>query len=155
LRHLVVDEPRGRGHLPRERAGHDQEVALARAEARGLGSEARDVELRPDHRHELDAAARQPERHRPQAVLAAPVHQRVEPRGEEARPPPPGAGAQRPHPTPPSRHTKASPTATTATNTKPSTNTAVPKPFAASSRAATAHGIRSRDSTSNRMNSTA
>ena len=59
------------------RPGDDHQVALARAEPHDLGAEPGDVESAGADGHQLDPAAGRRERHRPEAVLAAPVHDGV------------------------------------------------------------------------------
>ena len=74
LGHLVVDAAQHRRHLPRQPAGDDHQVGLARRSAEHLGAEARDVVAAAAHRHHLDGAARQAERHRPDRRSARPLH---------------------------------------------------------------------------------
>ena len=78
LGHLQPDPLQHRHHLHRHPAGDDHQVALPRAEPHHLGAEPGDVEPAGADGHQLDPAAGGRERHRPEAVLAAPVDDRVE-----------------------------------------------------------------------------
>src|ERR1035438_10533415 len=63
--HLVINALYHRSHLQRNCSGHNHQVALARAGAKYLRPEARDVETRSRSRDHLDRAAGQAERHGP------------------------------------------------------------------------------------------
>ena len=78
LGHLLPDSLEHREHLHRHAPRDDHQVALPRAEPHRLGAEASDVEPARADGHQLDPAAGCGERHRPEAELAAPVHDRVE-----------------------------------------------------------------------------
>src|SRR4051812_39199517 len=73
LEHLVVDAADDRRHLDRDPAGQDQHVGLAGGEPDDLGAEpGQVVPRRPDHGDHLDRAARQPEAERPHRVAPRP-----------------------------------------------------------------------------------
>ena len=82
LGHLVVDAAQHRRHLPRQPAGDDHQVRLARRPAEDLGAKPRDVVAAAAHRHHLDGAARQAERHRPDGRPARPLHHLLDGRRE-------------------------------------------------------------------------
>ena len=78
LGHLEPDPLKDGHHLHRHAPRDDHQVALPGAEPHHFRAEAGDVEpARPDG-HELDPAAGGREGHRPEAVLPAPIHGRVE-----------------------------------------------------------------------------
>src|ERR1017187_2073649 len=81
LRHLLPQLADHGCHLVRHAAGDDHEIALPRRRTKNFRSKARNVEARRTHRHHLDGATREPERHRPDGPLAHPVHGRIH-RGE-------------------------------------------------------------------------
>src|ERR1019366_5760329 len=64
------------------RSGHNHEVALARAGAKHLRAEARDIEPRSRSGNHLDRAACQAERHGPNRRLARPVEDVID-RGDQ------------------------------------------------------------------------
>jgi hypothetical protein len=76
--HLLPDALQHGEHLHRHAAGNDHQVALSRAEAKYFRAEAGQVMLARTGRHQLDAAARGRERHRPEAILSAPTGKLVE-----------------------------------------------------------------------------
>src|ERR1051325_7169961 len=81
---LVVDFLEDGGDLVDDGPGHDQQIRLPRRKAHDLGTEAGDVVVRGDHRHELDGAAGGAEGQRPQRVAARPVDHGVDFGGEVA-----------------------------------------------------------------------
>ena len=87
LGHLLVETAHAEGHLVREGARDDHEVALARARAGGA-AEALEVGARAAGLHQLDGAAREAEEEVPDAVGTAPVEEPVDhvvdPGGEDA-----------------------------------------------------------------------
>src|SRR5208283_5261296 len=80
--HLVPDALHHRGHLQRDCAGHNHQVALARAGAKHLRAEARDIEARRGSGDHLDRAASQAERHGPKCGFARPVEDVID-RGDQ------------------------------------------------------------------------
>ena len=80
--HLVVDAAHRRRHLPRQAAGDDHQVGLARRAAEDLGAEARDVVAAGRHRHHLDGAAGEAELRRPDRRLPGPVDDLLDRAGE-------------------------------------------------------------------------
>src|SRR5262249_25946326 len=83
LGHLVVDLLQDRRLSVTDRADHHEQVGLAWREARQCGAEAVEVVARACGRHELHAAARGHERVQEEGELPAPVHDRVDGRGQE------------------------------------------------------------------------
>src|ERR1035437_9181240 len=80
--HLVIDAIYHRSHFQRNRSGHNHEVALARAGAKHLRPEARDVETRSGSGDHLDRTAGQAECHGPNRRLARPVENVID-RGDQ------------------------------------------------------------------------
>src|SRR3990170_4193992 len=78
LRHLLPDAANDRskleGHAPRA----DEDICLSWGKAHALHAEAREIEITGRGRHELDRATGGSERHRPQRVGAAPVHEKIQ-----------------------------------------------------------------------------
>ena len=77
LGHLVVETLHPKRHLVGERPGDDEQIARARARARG-GAESLEVGPRASGLHQLDGATGQPEEHVPDAVRTAPVEEPVD-----------------------------------------------------------------------------
>ena len=63
---------------------HDHQIGLSRCRAKRPGAEPVDIEPRRAVRHHLDRAARQPERHRPDAALPGPVQRPFDARDDQA-----------------------------------------------------------------------
>ena len=62
-----------RRHLVADASGDDHQVGLPRRAAEHLCAESGDIKPRRGHRHHLDRATSQPERHRPDGVFPRPV----------------------------------------------------------------------------------
>src|ERR1700733_8399835 len=71
--HLFIEPPDYRSHLVRNAPGDDHQIRLARRSPHDLRAEARNVEARSDHRHHLDGATGETERHRPDGILPPPI----------------------------------------------------------------------------------
>src|SRR6267378_1277410 len=78
LRHLLPDAADNRGELEGDATCADKYVGLPRRVAHAFHPEAREFEIAGRSRHELDRAARRPNRHWPQGVGASPIDQEVE-----------------------------------------------------------------------------
>src|SRR5438093_40336 len=127
LGHLVVDALEDRRHLVADRPDDEEDVGLARGEAREPRTEAVDVVVRARRRHVLHPAAGGHERVLEDRVLPGPSDGLVELAGEETA---------YSHSRPPLRQMYANPSIRTPRNTSIST-----KPNQPSCRYSTAHSV--------------
>src|ERR1700676_3075636 len=78
FRHLLPELAKYARHFVRDPAGNDHQVRLPRRRPEHFGAKARDIEARRAHRHHFNGTAGEPERHRPDGILAHPVDGRIE-----------------------------------------------------------------------------
>src|SRR5262249_1489911 len=78
LRHLLVKTADHRPHLVTDAPADDHEVGLPRRAPEHFRAEAGDIEARRRHRHHLDGATSEAERHGPDRILARPVDGRAQ-----------------------------------------------------------------------------